>query len=633
MDKINALSRITPRQIIISGFLGISAALVPFGSASALNVKADALLQVDLNRAAVVDKIVLTWFSEMRGDEQATFRAGLLGLRADKLLAASLAGSYEGALEAMVGNSSTFAGARDASPQLSVSPAIGSARAFALNSDTTLAAQLRATSEGDRSKAAGDNLIYTPVTPCRLHDSRVGQTSAIDPLFKTPMAQQSTRTIAAGGKCGIPASGVKALFFSFHSYNYNPAALGVITFQKAGAPVTGLAAAWTGQVWSVGTVITETLDNGSFDAFVGNTVPMTAEMIIDVQGYFSALPTSSTTGLTVVNNTTNNSSTINLGSTTNIVSGAGASVLGGGRNTTDCINPTTKAGNYPCINSVTGDFSTVVGGLANVVSAPTASIFGGQSNLVTSPSGAILGGQQNIVGNNNATIVGGNSNKSNGFDSVVIGGFNNTVSGTRAVVLGGRDNFAAGTASFAGGTRAFTKASAAAGATAHNGAFVWGDSKDGDFFSTEADQFAVRATGGVRFVTGVGADNVTVTGSCNLPAGGSPSWSCPSDRNLKEAINAVNPKDILSKVLAMPMATWQYKGVDRRHLSPMAQDFWSAFGLGVDDKSIVSSDVSGVALAAIQGVNQKLNEEVAALRNQNAKLQKDLAIIKKKLGL
>ena len=53
----------------------------------------------------------------------------------------------------------------------------------------------------------------------------------------------------------------------------------------------------------------------------------------------------------------------------------------------------------------------------------------------------------------------------------------------------------------------------------------------------------------------------------------------------------------------------------------------------MDDKSIVSSDVGGVALAAVQGVNQKLNEEVAALKNQNAKLQKEMAIIKKKLGL
>jgi hypothetical protein len=627
-------SRITPRQCLVSGFLGLSTAMFAIGVASAADLRADALLQIDINRSAVVDKIVTTWSGEMRTSEHATFHAGLSGLRADRLLAASLAGTYEGALEAMVGQV-TYSDGRKISPLSfsKVNPVVGSARSFQVAGAQFI--QAANSAQGDQSKAAGDNLVYNPVTPCRIYDTRVGQVSALDSLGKTPMTQQTSRTLLAGGKCGIPATGVKSIFFSFHAYTYNPAVLGVITFQQTGAPVTGLAGTWTGTPWAVGTVISQTLDNGSFDVFVGNGQAMSAEMVIDVQGYFSALPAGSATGLNVTQSTVNNQtySTVVLGSTFNTASGLGASVLGGGRPTSDCIDPVTKAGTYPCINSVTGDFSTVVGGLANVVNASTASIFGGQSNLVTSPSGAILGGQQNIVGNNNATIVGGNSNKANGFDSVVVGGFNNTVSGTRAVALGGQDNFAAGNGSFAGGTRAFTKLSAAAGAAAHNGAFVWADSKAGDFFSQQADQFAVRSTGGVRFVTGVAADNVTVTGSCSVPAGGATSWTCTSDRAMKESFSTINPKDILSKVVALPLSTWQYKGVSRRHLYPMAQDFWAAFGLGVDDKSIGSGDVGGVALAAVQGVNQKLNEEVSALKNQNAKLQKELAIIKKKLGL
>jgi hypothetical protein len=40
----------------------------------------------------------------------------------------------------------------------------------------------------------------------------------------------------------------------------------------------------------------------------------------------------------------------------------------------------------------------------------------------------------------------------------------------------------------------------------------------------------------------------------------------------------------------------------------VAQDFQSAFGLGTDDKSIGTVDADGVALAAIQGLNQKLRK-------------------------
>jgi DNA-binding transcriptional MerR regulator len=38
----------------------------------------------------------------------------------------------------------------------------------------------------------------------------------------------------------------------------------------------------------------------------------------------------------------------------------------------------------------------------------------------------------------------------------------------------------------------------------------------------------------------------------------------------------------------------------------MAQDFHAAFGLGTDDKHIATVDADGVALAAIQGLNEKV---------------------------
>ena len=53
----------------------------------------------------------------------------------------------------------------------------------------------------------------------------------------------------------------------------------------------------------------------------------------------------------------------------------------------------------------------------------------------------------------------------------------------------------------------------------------------------------------------------------------------------------------------------------------MAQDFRAAFGLGEDDKHIATVDADGVALAAIQGLNQRLTEELKRRDSENASLK------------
>jgi uncharacterized coiled-coil protein SlyX len=52
----------------------------------------------------------------------------------------------------------------------------------------------------------------------------------------------------------------------------------------------------------------------------------------------------------------------------------------------------------------------------------------------------------------------------------------------------------------------------------------------------------------------------------------------------------------------------------------MAQDFHAAFALGRDDQHITSTDEDGVALAAIQGLNEKLEEKDAKIDALEAKL-------------
>jgi hypothetical protein len=98
-----------------------------------------------------------------------------------------------------------------------------------------------------------------------------------------------------------------------------------------------------------------------------------------------------------------------------------------------------------------------------------------------------------------------------------------------------------------------------------------------------------------------------------------------SDRNMKTRIESVNPSEVLNRVLTLPVSTWAFTNeLNDTHMGPMAQDFHAAFGLGADDKHIATVDADGVALAAIQGLNQKVESgqaEMAELRAENAALQ------------
>jgi hypothetical protein len=110
----------------------------------------------------------------------------------------------------------------------------------------------------------------------------------------------------------------------------------------------------------------------------------------------------------------------------------------------------------------------------------------------------------------------------------------------------------------------------------------------------------------------------------------------PSDRNLKEDFESVDPRAVLAAVAALPIERWSYRGETARHLGPMAQDFADAFGLGADDRHIFPLDAGGVALAALQGLHglvqiqtarlEALERELAALHEETAALRLELAL-------
>jgi hypothetical protein len=274
------------------------------------------------------------------------------------------------------------------------------------------------------------------------------------------------------------------------------------------------------------------------------------------------------------------------------------------------------------------DHCVISGGRENRIesSAIAATIAGGEGNLVQEGAkySVISGGQGNRLGMSamRSTIVGGYGNRidPSALSSIVSGGDFNTIESLAefATIPGGYGNMAA-SYSFAAGNRA--KAT-------NQGVFVWGDSIDADITSTNANSVTMRGSGGYRLFT----DTNATTGA--FLAAGSGSWTSMSDRNAKENLRAADAREVLEKVVALPVQTWNYKSQDAsiRHIGPMAQDFKAAFGVGESDTGIATVDADGVALVAIQGLNQKLEEtraENEALKQRLAQLEQAI----EKLGI
>ena len=90
----------------------------------------------------------------------------------------------------------------------------------------------------------------------------------------------------------------------------------------------------------------------------------------------------------------------------------------------------------------------------------------------------------------------------------------------------------------------------------------------------------------------------------------------------KENFASTDGREVLDRLAAIPVATWNYKSEDPsiRHIGPVAQDFYAAFGVGEDDKHIATIDADGVALAAIQGLYRVVQEQDARIAGLEARL-------------
>ncbi len=222
-------------------------------------------------------------------------------------------------------------------------------------------------------------------------------------------------------------------------------------------------------------------------------------------------------------------------------------------------------------------------------------------------AGRVSGTQWNDANIGNYSIALGRDTTASGYGSVALGD-STTASGMDSIAMGAGTT-ASGFASTAMGQNASTNF--------QEGSFVYGDASPSNLVKAEApNSWTIRASGGYRFFT-----NQAMSTGVYLSANGG-AWNSISDRNAKDNITAVDSRQILRGVLRLPISTWNYKGQPQfLHIGPMAQDFHSIFKVGENDRTITSVDPDGVALAAIQGLNEELKDRDQKIEQQQQKIE------------
>jgi hypothetical protein len=103
-----------------------------------------------------------------------------------------------------------------------------------------------------------------------------------------------------------------------------------------------------------------------------------------------------------------------------------------------------------------------------------------------------------------------------------------------------------------------------------------------------------------------------------------------SDRNVKENFEQISSTEILEKLVAMPITKWNFKKSDEavKYVGPMAQDFHAAFGLGgPNDRVIHATNAQGITMAALQGLNTKVEDKTKTLEARLSELEARVVIL------
>ena len=299
--------------------------------------------------------------------------------------------------------------------------------------------------------------------------------------------------------------------------------------------------------------------------------------------------------------------------------------LAAGYKANAATNYATALGNSTAASGVS---STALGDSANASSNYAIAL--GDSTIASGISSTAIGDNATADGNWSTSL--GEWSSADGTNSTALGP-DTTASGSYSTALGagttasGKYSSALGYAS----TASSDNATALGTLSQANrlGALVWSDASTASGASAIANNsVTMRAAGGYYLYSNSG-----MTAGVSLAAGAT-AWSTLSDQNAKKNFAAVDGAAVLEKLAAVPVQKWNYKwesDASTPNIGPMAQAFKAAFYPGRDDKRITTLEFDGVELAAIQGLNEKLEAENQKSEGQIAELKAENAELKARL--
>lgn len=224
----------------------------------------DALLLVDQHRDAIIERVVTTWPETLTAEQSDVLRRTLARLRADRLMT------------------------------ISISPGVRTLVAMLEGADRLESAGIAARGAPKALGSPTSDLTYTPITPCRIVDTRFGGGGSLgagetrDWLAANPTGSFSTQG-GSSTDCGIPTKPA-AVLANFTVAN-TQSAYEFLSAWPFGQPrPTSSVLNWVAQGAQVGNGVIVPLCWSAVGCPIDFSVYVSggAHVIIDVMGYFKA---------------------------------------------------------------------------------------------------------------------------------------------------------------------------------------------------------------------------------------------------------------------------------------------------------------------------------------------------------